>query len=157
MPVEPLHLSRTHYPPHQLTAMEVRDSLIIFIIVGSLLALPYISSCLPALRHPTQANATSSTSSPPTKTDIQQYMVVQKLLSKRHQNPVEDFITCKIILWKPFCAVRFVQTTSSTPTTTETTIPRAATDVKKTVEAKNRLSKSRETSLLAKSFYLRLG
>ena len=101
--------------------MEIRGSLIIVVIIGSLLALPDISSCLPASRHQIQGWATSFTSSASTKTAIRRYMAFPKFLSRRHQKHDEEIISCKIILWKPFCMVRFVQATTSSPTTTETT------------------------------------
>ena len=126
MPVDLLHLSRTHHPLHQLTAMEFRNLLIV-VIVGILLAMPDISSCQPASRHLPQGRATSSTTSAPTKTAIRHYKAFPKPLSKSHQNEVEEVVTCKVIMWKLFCMVKFIQATRSTPTTTEATIPRTTT------------------------------
>ena len=145
MPVKPLHLSRTHYPPHQHAAMEIRDSLIIVMIVGSLLALTDISSCLPASKHPPEGRATSLTTPAPTMTAIRRYMAAPKLRSTTHQDDLEEVLTCKIILWKLFCKVRFVPATTSRPTTAETRVPRATT-----------INKKKFTAPRANNFFLTL-
>ena len=123
MPVDRLHLARSHHPLHQLTAME--NSFIV-VIFGILLALPDISSCRPASSHLPQGRATSSTTLAPNKTAIRHYMATPKP-PKGLQNEVEEVITCKVIMWKLFCMVRFIKATTSTLTTTETTVPRTTT------------------------------
>ena len=147
MPVEPLHLSRTHQPLHQLTAMAIRNSLIIIIIilVGSLLALPDIYSCLPVLRltaNLPQGRATSSRTSAPTKPAVRQYMAAPK----SYQTEGGDIITCKVLMWKLFCRVRYIQkATTSIPTTTVTTVPRTTTSspMKNTATTKKIYNRSR--------------
>ena len=108
--------------------MAIRNSLII--IVGSLLALPDISSCLPASRHPLYTRwgtATSLTTSASTKTAIRHYMAAPTLLPNSRQKEREDVIYCKVILWKLFCRVRIIQATTSTPATIGTSAPRTTT------------------------------
>ena len=141
MPVEPLHLSRTHHPLHQLTAMAIRNSLII-IIIGSLLALPGHARYLPVSRHPPQGSATSSTTSAPTKPAVRQDMAAPK----SYQTEGGDVITCKVLMWKLFCKVRYIQkATTSIPTTTETTVPRTTTSspIKNTATTKKIYNRSR--------------
>ena len=103
-------IKNTHPLYHQLTAMTIRNLLILVIIVGSLLALIDISSGLPASRRRPQRRATTPTTSAPTKTAIRQYMVAPKRVPKSRQSEAE-VVTCKVILWKLFCSVKIRQKT----------------------------------------------